>query len=141
MKKEDKIKLKEKKDREKALARKEKALDKAMSESDRWPGLHLETDSIVASLGPRKPRVRPPRQSAPTIQTLSKEEQCDLQEGSSTQRHLVTPRSPKKSARKPRKTPASASRAGKARDDGGESNKEFMDGHQVFWGIIPELRE
>jgi hypothetical protein len=32
MKKEEKIKLKEKKDREKALARKEKALDKAMSE-------------------------------------------------------------------------------------------------------------
>lgn len=34
MKKEDKIKLKEKKDREKALAKKEKALNKAMREYD-----------------------------------------------------------------------------------------------------------
>jgi hypothetical protein len=156
MRKEDKIKLKEERERDRALARKERALEKAMSK------LFQDVLIIPSRLHfhyltePRKARVKP-KKSVTEAESRAQHRPPPVPSylidsdtpSSSTRSHLVTPRSPNKSGRSVRKMPSShALRGTKAKGRKFEPQPEFeeapfglMDGNQVFWGVPPELRE
>ena len=97
---------------------------------DREKALLRKEKALDKAMRPRKPRTR----ARPSLEKPIPEK--------SLSGHLVTPRSPSKKAntRKSRKAPTPRTAKGKGRVEG-DDNNGFLDGHQVFWGIVPELRK
>jgi len=161
MRKEDKVKMKEARDREKALARKERALDKAMRES--LVEFVVRADCSIlcpllldAMIAPRKSRAKPKAVPQPPSLSPSPEPSPAVAPAPHVQpvfdtttyrdptlavpKQTALTRSPKKTAKKPRKNVASAKSkrlhvVTDPRDCG------VMDGAQVFWAGPPDLRE
>ena len=162
MRKEDKARMKEARDREKALARKERALDKAMRELTVKVAVRTERPTgdcfhLGAMIAPRKSRAKakaipqPPSMSpspepapvalpTPPVQPFFDVNAYRDASLAETPKQTVSARSPKKTGKKPRKSAASAKSkrlhvVTDPRDCG------IMDGAQVFWAGPPDIRE